>query len=90
MNGEKEAKPTVDFSYSPSLFTAQATEWLKNIEKSNGLCVLQYSDESYMDALADAISTGASVLLENIRKQLMLLLKFPCSWQKKIHLLTHS
>lgn len=39
------------------------------MEKSNGLRVVQYSDDSYVDALAEAISTGVSVLLENIRKR---------------------
>lgn len=52
-----------------SLFLAQANEWLKNIEKSNGLRVIQCTDDSYVDALADAISMGVSVLLENIRKK---------------------
>lgn len=47
---------------------AQANKWLKNVEKANGLCVIQYTDKSYMTTLSEAISTGTVVLLENIRK----------------------
>lgn len=62
-----------------SLFLAQANEWLKNIEKSNGLRVIQCTDDSYVDALADAISMGVSVLLENMRKKKNLINTFAFS-----------
>lgn len=50
-------------------FAEQANKWLRNVEKANGLRVIQYTDENYMDALANAISSGVSVLLENMRKK---------------------
>lgn len=76
---------------------AQANGWLKNVEKSNGLRVVQYSDDSYVDALAEAISTGVSVLLENIRKKDTFIKKLVVSIDKvfsfppkKIPLIRHS
>lgn len=52
-----------------TFISEQANKWLRNVEKANGLRVIQYTDENYMDALADAISSGVSVLLENMRKK---------------------
>lgn len=48
--------------------TDQANKWLKCVEKVNGLRVVRNTDENYMDILAEAISAGTSVLMENIRK----------------------
>lgn len=49
-------------------FVGQANKWIKNVEKTNGLKTVQYTDKSYMTVLAEAISTGIVVLLENMRK----------------------
>lgn len=48
----------------------QANKWLKNVEKANGLRVIQYTDENYLDVLADSISKGIPVLLENMRRNI--------------------
>lgn len=50
------------------MLAAQANKWLKNVERANGLRVVQYTDGNYMDILAESISNGVSVLLENMRK----------------------
>lgn len=49
-------------------FLGQANKWIKNVEKTNGLKTVQYTNKSYMTVLAEAISTGIVVLLENMRK----------------------
>lgn len=64
-------------------FTAQANKWLRNVEKANGLRVIQYTDGNYMEILAESILNGNSVLLENIRKIIFILLYL--SFKNKFH-----
>lgn len=51
-----------------SVLLEQANEWIKNTEHANGLVVVQCTDENYIDVIANAISAGSTVLLENFRK----------------------
>ncbi|CAB4069325.1 DNAH [Lepeophtheirus salmonis] len=43
----------------------QASKWIKNMEKEN-LCIIKYSDPEYLLSLANAIQSGAPVLLEGV------------------------
>lgn len=46
----------------------QASNWIKNMEKSNDLKVVRCSDPNYMEIIAQAITIGSPVLLEYLRK----------------------
>lgn len=56
-------------------FTGQANKWIKNMERDNDLQVIKLTDGNYMRVVENAIRTGLPVLLENIGKFLILILK---------------
>ncbi|XP_060028831.1 dynein axonemal heavy chain 3 isoform X1 [Erinaceus europaeus] len=48
----------------------QANKWIKNMEKSNKLSVIKFSDASYVRTLENALQFGTPVLLENVGEEL--------------------
>lgn len=53
----------------------QANKWVKNMEKSNKLCVIRFTQHDYSRVLENAIQFGLPVLLENIGEELEVLLE---------------
>jgi dynein heavy chain len=49
---------------------SQANEWVRTMEKSNGLVVCKLSDENFARSLETAVEFGKPVLLENVRESL--------------------
>ena len=49
---------------------SQANEWVRAMEKSNGLVVCKLSDENYTRSLETAVEFGKPVLLENVQESL--------------------
>jgi dynein heavy chain, axonemal len=47
-------------------FADQANNWIKSLEKNNGLKVIKQSDANYMRTIEQAITLGLPVLLENV------------------------
>lgn len=43
-----------------------ANKWIKNVEKSNRLCVIRLNQPDYLRVLENAIQYGLPVLLENV------------------------
>ncbi|XP_042639137.1 dynein axonemal heavy chain 3 [Orycteropus afer afer] len=48
----------------------QANKWIKNMEKSNKLSVIKFSDANYVRTLENALQFGTPVLLENVGEEL--------------------
>ncbi|XP_037670654.1 dynein heavy chain 3, axonemal isoform X2 [Choloepus didactylus] len=48
----------------------QANKWIKNMEKTNKLSVIKFSDSNYVRTLENALQLGTPVLLENIGEEL--------------------
>lgn len=48
----------------------QANKWVKNMEKTNKLSVIKFSDTNYVRTLENALQFGTPVLLENIGEEL--------------------
>lgn len=48
----------------------QANKWIKNMEKSNRLCVIRLSQADYTRVLENALQFGLPVLLENVGEEL--------------------
>lgn len=48
----------------------QANKWVKNMEKTNRLCVIRLSQPDYTRVLENAIQFGLPVLLENVAEEL--------------------
>ncbi|KAM9425745.1 dynein axonemal heavy chain 2 [Pholidichthys leucotaenia] len=49
---------------------AQAMKWIKNMEKENGLKVIDFQMPDYLQVLENAIQFGNPVLLENVPEEL--------------------
>lgn len=47
-----------------------ANKWIKNMEKTNRLCVIRFSQPDYVRVLENAIQYGLPVLLENVGEML--------------------
>nr|BAC35298.1 unnamed protein product [Mus musculus] len=48
----------------------QANKWVKNMEKTNKLSVIKFSDTNYVRTLENALQFGTPVLLENVGEEL--------------------
>ncbi|XP_012497096.1 PREDICTED: dynein heavy chain 7, axonemal [Propithecus coquereli] len=48
----------------------QANKWIKNMEKTNSLHVIKFSDPDYVRTLENCIQFGTPVLLENVGEEL--------------------
>lgn len=48
----------------------QANKWIKNMEKTNKLSVIKFSDSNYVRVLESALQFGTPVLLENVGEEL--------------------
>ncbi|XP_076997717.1 dynein axonemal heavy chain 3 [Tamandua tetradactyla] len=48
----------------------QANKWIKNMEKTNKLSVIKFSDTNYVRVLENALQFGTPVLLENVGEEL--------------------
>ncbi|XP_021567967.1 dynein heavy chain 3, axonemal [Carlito syrichta] len=48
----------------------QANKWIKNMEKTNRLSVIKFSDVNYVRTLENALQFGTPVLLENVGEEL--------------------
>ncbi|GAB0094584.1 Dynein heavy chain [Sergentomyia squamirostris] len=63
----------LDNSSRYSLFIdpqSQANNWIKNLEKPNGLRIIKFSNLNYMKVIADCIQTGTPCLIESITNEL--------------------
>lgn len=47
-----------------------ANKWIKNLEKSNRLCIIRLNQPDYLRVLENAIQYGLPVLLENVGEEL--------------------
>uniref|UniRef100_A0A8C6RT96 Dynein axonemal heavy chain 3 n=1 Tax=Nannospalax galili TaxID=1026970 RepID=A0A8C6RT96_NANGA len=48
----------------------QANKWVKNMEKTNKLSIIKFSDTNYVRTLENALQFGTPVLLENVGEEL--------------------
>lgn len=48
----------------------QANKWIKNMEKTNKLSIIKFSDATYVRTLENALQLGTPVLLENVGEEL--------------------
>ncbi|XP_031243962.1 dynein heavy chain 3, axonemal [Mastomys coucha] len=48
----------------------QANKWVKNMERTNKLSVIKFSDTNYVRTLENALQFGTPVLLENVGEEL--------------------
>ncbi|XP_055994863.1 dynein axonemal heavy chain 3 [Sorex fumeus] len=48
----------------------QANKWIKNMEKTNKLSVIKFSDSNYVRVLENALQLGTPVLIENVGEEL--------------------
>lgn len=53
----------------------QANKWIRNMEKSNRLCIIRLTQTDYSRVLENAIQFGLPVLLENIGEEIDALLE---------------